>query len=129
MTVESYGPEDYFWYDFKINQIESFELKSGRLLKVDSGNVRVLRAKDNSVYAFVIRTTDSSRRSISATDSVVTKVDTISIKEIKYINVNVEDGNSSAGLAVVITVGFLLAAAVVGLIILANYGPGSFGSH
>jgi hypothetical protein len=120
MTVESYGPEDYFWYDFKINQIESFELKSGRLLKVDSGNVRVLRAKDNSVYAFVIRTTDSSRRSISATDSVVTKVDTISIKEIKYINVNNEDGKINAGLAIGITVGLLLAAVMVYIIAAAS---------
>lgn len=117
MTVESYSPEDYSWYDTKIKQIESFELKSGRLLKIDSGHVRILKAKDNSVYAFVIRTTDSSRRSISATDSVVTKVDTISIKEIKYINVNNEDGNSSAGMAVGITVGVLLAAVMVYLIV------------
>ena len=129
MTVESFGPEEYFWYDTQVDQIESIKLKSGKLLKVDSGHVRVLKAKDNSVYAFVILTTDSSRRSISATDSEVTKVDTISIKEIKYINVNNEDGNSNAGMAVVITVGFLLAAAFAGLIILANYGPGSFGSH
>ena len=125
MTIASYNPEEYYWYDTEIKQIESFELKSGKLLKVDSGHVRVLKAKDNSVYAFVIRTTDSSRRSISATDSVVTKIDTISIKEIKYINVNNEDGNSNAGMAVGITVGVLLALAFVGLIILANYGPNS----
>ncbi|MBK6505161.1 MAG: hypothetical protein IPG02_05725 [Ignavibacteria bacterium] len=120
MTVESYSPEDYSWYDTKIKQIESFELKSGRLLKVDSGHVSVLKAKDNSVYAFVILTTDSSRRSISATDSEVTKVDTISIKEIKYINVNNEDGNSNAGMAVVITVGFLVAAVIVYSLVAAN---------
>lgn len=120
MTVESYNPEDYSWYDTKIKQIESFELKSGKLLKIDSGQVRVLKAKDNSIYAFVIRTTDSSRRSISATDSVVTKVDTISLKEIKYINVNVEDGKSNVGMAVGITVGVLLAAVIVYALVAAN---------
>ena len=121
MTVESFGPEEYSWYDTQADQIESFELKSGKLLKVDSGHVRVLKAKDNSVYAFVIRTTDSSRRSISATDSVIMKVDTINIAEIKFINVNHEEVNSKVGMAVGITAGVLLVLAAVGLIILANY--------
>ena len=120
MTVESFGPEDYFWYDFKTKQIESFELKSGRLLKVDSSQVKVLRAKDNSVHAFVVLTTDSTRNSISSTDSVVIRVDTISISEIKLINVHHEDGDSNVGMAVGITVGVLLAAIIVYALIAAN---------
>jgi 3-dehydroquinate dehydratase len=123
MTIASYNPEEYYWYDTEIKQIESFELKSGKLMKVDSGNVRVLKAKDNSVYAFVIRTTDSTRRSISATDSLVTKVDTISIAEIKLINVYAEESNKKVAMAVGITAGVLLVLAAVGLVILANYGP------
>jgi hypothetical protein len=120
MTVESFGPEDYLWYDFKTKQIESFELKSGKLLKIDSGQVRVLKAKDNSIYAFVIRTTDSTRISINATDSIVTRVDTINIKDIKFINVHHEDGDSNVGMAVGITVGVLLAAIIVYALIAAN---------
>lgn len=120
MTVESFGPEEYFWYDTQVDQIESIKLKSGKLLKVDSGHVRVLKAKDNSVYAFVISTTDSIRRSISATDSVVTKFDTISVSDIKLINVHHEDGDSKVGMALGITVGVLLATIIVYAIVAGN---------
>ncbi len=113
MTVESYkgnNPEDL---KYAVEDIESIQLKSGKMLQLEDSQFRFVELSNDSVYAFLINSFDTTWSANKLNYSVSSEWDTVKLSDVRNIFVN----ETNVGLTVLAVVGITLAVLVITVII------------
>lgn len=113
MTVESYKGGNPQNLKYVVEDIESIQLKSGDMIQLEDYQYRFVELSDDSVYAFLLKTFDTTWSANKLNYSVSSEWDTVKLSDVRNIFVN----ETNVGLTVLAVVGITLAVLVITVII------------
>ncbi|MBK9228575.1 MAG: hypothetical protein IPL67_16365 [Ignavibacteria bacterium] len=119
MTVESYKGSYLDEEEFSVDKIKSIHLKSGKKYSMYDTQFRIAKLSDDSTYAFVINTLDTTWSEDQWKYSVRAEVDTVMFDDVRDIFIEKSDASSTVLAVLGITGGVLL---IAGIVFLVSYG-------
>lgn len=122
-TVEPYkgdNPEDL---KYAVEDIKSIQLKSGEMLQLEDFQFRFVELPNDSAYAFLIKSFDTTWSANKMNYSVSSVLDTVKLSEVKKIFVS----ENNVGLTVLAVVGITAAVLVIAAFIYFAAHPLKFG--
>ncbi len=119
MTVASYKGSYLDEEEFSVDKIKSIHLKSGKKYSMYDTQFRIAKLCDDSTYAFVINTLDTTWAEDQWKYSVRAVMDTVIFDDVRDIFIEKSDASSTVLAVLGITGGVLL---IAGIVFLVSYG-------
>ena len=119
MTVGTYKGSYLDEEEFSVDKIKSIHLKSGKKYSMYDTQFRIAKLSDDSTYAFVINTLDTTWAEDQWKYSVRAVMDTVIFDDVRDIFIEKSDVTSTVFTVLGITGGVLL---IAGIVFLVSYG-------
>ncbi len=119
MTVESYKGSCLDEEEFSVDKIKSIHLKSGKKYSMYDTEFRIAKLSNDSTFAFVINTLDTTWSKDQWKYSVTAVMDTVMFDDVRDIFIEKSDVTSTVFTVLGITGGVLL---IAGIVFLVSYG-------